>query len=74
MSRERQKLYVERQKNGLAVLPVVVFEVGIVEMLEIDGYLSACCDHTRHEEAEALSKWLHATMMTRHNMASDPPP
>ena len=68
MSRDRQRLHVERRRNGLVVLPVVAFEVGIVEMLEADGFLPRCCEHSREAIAEALSRWLHEAV-TRHYAA-----
>ena len=68
VSRDRQRLYVERQKNGLRVIPVLGFQVGIVQMLEDDAVLPRCCDHTDKAVATALPKWLHEAV-TRHNTA-----
>jgi len=53
-----------RKRNGLCVLPVVVLEVDLVEMLIDLGWL-ASSDPSRDELATALSKWVFDTM-TRH--------
>jgi hypothetical protein len=64
---ERQKLYAERQQNGLIVLPVVVVELDVIDHLQAQGFLETDMP-SRAQLAEALSKWLYREM-TRHNKA-----
>ena len=66
----RQRLHLERRRNGLRVCHVLVHEVGIVAMLQAEGLLAS---DGRARLDEALSKWLYAAM-TRHEQEHWPVP
>jgi hypothetical protein len=68
--RDRQQRYLERQRNGLIVLPVVCVEIGATQMVLDAGFL-ASDDPTRQELADALAKWVYQ-MMTRHEQETWP--
>jgi hypothetical protein len=60
----RQRLYVERQKNGLVVVPVVAVELDVIDVLKAEGFLDED-NPSRPELATALSKWLFTVTRQR---------
>jgi hypothetical protein len=62
----RQQLYAERQKNGLIVVPCVVVELDVIEVLQAQGFLEHD-DPTRRQISDALSRWVY--QMTRQRLA-----
>jgi hypothetical protein len=60
----RQRLHVERRREGLTVLSVVVDEITVHEVLAAEGFVDPI-EPDRQVLADALSKWIFAEM-TRH--------
>jgi hypothetical protein len=67
---ERQRRYRLRRDDGLIVLPAVVAEIDLTEMLIAEGFLTSD-EPSREQLADALSKWLFQ-IVTRNNPARWP--
>ena len=63
----RQRRYLQRQRCGLAIVPVTVDEIRLIEALRDIGLVS-CDEPSRNELAVALSKII-GELLTRHEKA-----